>query len=132
MSEFCKQCADTLFGPEHKSSFIGQTSLEDWAKGRAAVVLCEDCGPIQVNPEGVCVSQDCDKHRVPMTLGRILSLGESSGYPMVFTLTYSKGTYRAQLVGHDRVIASAEDKDASTASRCLLAEFTATCKELAQ
>lgn len=131
MSEFCKQCAEVMFGPEHKSSFIGQTTAEDWAVGKAAVVLCEDCGPIQVDPDGVCISQECDQHRVPMTLGQILSLGENSGYPLVFTLTYSAGTYTAKLVGSDRVVASAEGNDAGMASKRLLAGFTAACKELA-
>jgi len=58
MAEFCKQCADELGFPE--SDFIGMTSEADWEQNRAAMVLCEGCGMIQVDPQGNCMSTDCD------------------------------------------------------------------------
>lgn len=57
MAEFCKQCAN-YWGSE--PDFVGFTTEEEWEKGYAKVVLCEGCGPIQVNPAGECVSEDCD------------------------------------------------------------------------
>ena len=37
----------------------GITKQEDWEEGKAQIVICEGCGPIQVNPAGECVSEDC-------------------------------------------------------------------------
>lgn len=57
MADYCKQCAEYWgFEPDFK----GATTTEMWKKGYAAVVLCEGCGAIQVDPEGSCVSTDCD------------------------------------------------------------------------
>ncbi len=131
MSQFCKQCAVETFGLGRTSNFIGQTSTEQWSCGVATVALCAGCGPTLVDPDGICVSQECDKHRQPMTLGQILALGESSGYPLVFTLTVSGDTYTAKFVGSERVVASADGSDAGMASKRLLSEFTAACKGLA-
>lgn len=56
MAEFCKQCAEELgFEPD----FVGLSTAEDTAKGLYAIVLCETCGPIQVDHEGKCISPDC-------------------------------------------------------------------------
>jgi len=64
MAEFCKQCAVDLFGDhtDFVDDFAGMTSEAAWKEGRAALVLCEGCGPIQVDPSGACVSADCLKH----------------------------------------------------------------------
>jgi len=64
MADFCRQCAADLFGSHHDfvDDFAGLTSEAEWQEGRAAVVLCEGCGPIQVDPLGSCVSKDCLKH----------------------------------------------------------------------
>lgn len=58
MSEFCKACSEEMFGPG-SNDFKNMTTKSDWQSGRAAMVLCEGCGPIQVDPEGNCVSKDC-------------------------------------------------------------------------
>lgn len=60
MADFCSQCSIELFGKDY-GDMAGITSPEDWAKGLAAIVLCEDCGAIQVDPGGLCIS-DCDKN----------------------------------------------------------------------
>lgn len=52
MSEFCNQCMPEV------QDMKGLTSPEDWAQGLAAIVLCEGCGAIQVDPEGNCLG-DC-------------------------------------------------------------------------
>jgi hypothetical protein len=38
---------------------VGLTTVEEWNKGLAAEVLCEGCGPTQVDPKGNCVGV-CD------------------------------------------------------------------------
>lgn len=58
MSEFCKACSEEHFGPGF-NDFKSMTTKSDWQSGRAVSVLCEGCGPIQVNPQGQCVSHDC-------------------------------------------------------------------------
>lgn len=54
MAEFCLQCAQEHFGKEVGSDFYGIAP-----PGYLATVLCEGCGPIQVNHLGACVSTDC-------------------------------------------------------------------------
>lgn len=60
MAEFCKQCAAAMgFEPD----FVGASTAEDTANGLFVVVLCEGCGPIQVDHTGKCISTDClEKH----------------------------------------------------------------------
>ena len=58
MADFCRQCSIAVFGKDF-GNMKGATTKEDWEKGLAAVVICEHCGPVQVDPEGNCVSSDC-------------------------------------------------------------------------
>jgi hypothetical protein len=58
MADFCRQCSERLFGQDFRD-LAGLTSPEDWADGKAVVVICEGCGPIQVDPDGACTSADC-------------------------------------------------------------------------
>lgn len=58
MADFCKQCSIHHFGTDY-GDLSGVTPKEDWEKGLAQVVICEGCGPIQVDPEGNCVTSDC-------------------------------------------------------------------------
>lgn len=58
MAEFCKQCSERLFGKDFQD-FTGLTTTQDEKDGKAAVVLCEGCGTIQVDTTGKCVSKDC-------------------------------------------------------------------------
>ncbi len=57
MADFCKACAKEHGLPD--GDLKGLTKPEAWADGRAAVVICEGCGVIQVDPDGNCVSADC-------------------------------------------------------------------------
>lgn len=59
MADFCEQCAKDLDFPY--GDFRGMTSKENWEDGRAALVLCEGCGSIQVDLEGNCVTKNCFK-----------------------------------------------------------------------
>ncbi len=63
MADFCKQCTEELFGEEsaYDNDLRDIVSLEDSLVGVSAIVLCEGCGPIQVNHVGECLSVDCDK-----------------------------------------------------------------------
>jgi hypothetical protein len=60
MADFCKQCSIAIFG-EDFGDLAGITSKEDWKRGYSSVALCEDCGAIQVDPDGNCISIDCRK-----------------------------------------------------------------------
>ena len=59
MAEFCKQCAVRVWGEGIPSDFVGMSTQENTDKGLYPVVLCEGCGPCQVDHEGKCVSVDC-------------------------------------------------------------------------
>jgi hypothetical protein len=59
MADFCKQCSIDMFSKDFKE-LAGITSPESWADGKAAVVICESCGFIQVDPDGNCVTEDCE------------------------------------------------------------------------
>lgn len=64
MADFCNQCLDELGLP--RGDLAGITSPEAWAEARAATVICEGCGFVQVDPAGNCVSADClRKHGKP-------------------------------------------------------------------
>ncbi|QBJ04504.1 hypothetical protein HOV23_gp069 [Pseudomonas phage Lana] len=67
MADFCKACSEQMFGAfaAENNDLKGLTTQEDWDKGLAASALCEGCGPIQVDPEGNCVSSDCLEHGNP-------------------------------------------------------------------
>lgn len=58
MSDFCKACAEELFGPETPSDFRAIFPKNAYDGGKVIYVLCEGCGFINVNFEGECV--DCD------------------------------------------------------------------------
>lgn len=62
MADFCKQCAIDTFG-EDSGDLAGLTPKEEEVYGYFCIVLCEGCGPIQVDSEGNCISPDCyEKH----------------------------------------------------------------------
>ena len=62
MADFCKQCLMDTFG-EDFGDLAGLSKPEDTEQDKYSVVLCEGCGPIQVNHEGLCISSDCyEKH----------------------------------------------------------------------
>lgn len=64
MADFCAQCTDELFGPELPNDFVGMTTKEQTLNDRFITVLCEGCGLVQVDHEGVCVT-DCMRHHGP-------------------------------------------------------------------
>ena len=60
MPGYCAACSLELFG-EDRGDFRCRVSKDDWAKGRAANVVCAGCGATLVDPDGHCVANDCDK-----------------------------------------------------------------------
>lgn len=60
MSSYCKACSEEIFGEDFRE-LANITKKEEWENGKAAVVICEGCGAIQIDPEGNCASFDCDK-----------------------------------------------------------------------
>lgn len=67
MADFCRACTEQMYGiyAAQGNDLQDLTSQESWDKGLAVSVLCEGCGPIQVDPEGNCVSTDCLEHGKP-------------------------------------------------------------------
>ena len=60
MADFCKACALEIMGKDYGDlAYI--TSRRDAKKKKYALVICEGCGPIQVDRRGNCVSKDCLK-----------------------------------------------------------------------
>lgn len=59
MADFCKQCSIDMFGHDY-GDLAGVTTEEAWQGKMACTVICEGCGPIQVDPQGNCVSPDCE------------------------------------------------------------------------
>jgi ribA/ribD-fused uncharacterized protein len=49
MADFCKECYEEHFGPEGTNDLAGLCK-----EGEIASVICEGCGPIFVNHEGIC------------------------------------------------------------------------------
>lgn len=64
MADFCRQCSIDLFKEDFRD-LAGLTEKKDWELGRAAAVICESCGFIQVDPEGNCASSGCLKNGKP-------------------------------------------------------------------
>lgn len=60
MADFCKQCSEEIFC-EDTGDLANITKPFQQAEGLYAVVLCEGCGPIQVDVDGKCISPDCYK-----------------------------------------------------------------------
>lgn len=60
MADFCQQCSIEHFG-EDFGDFAVLVTEEAVKQDRAAIVLCEGCGPIAVDHKGKCLSSDCDK-----------------------------------------------------------------------
>jgi len=62
MADFCKQCSIEDFG-EDFGDLSNLSKPEDTREGKYPVVICEGCGPVQVDHEGNCISPDCyEKH----------------------------------------------------------------------
>ncbi len=57
MADFCKQCSEEMFG-EDFGDLAGMAPYDK--EGLYPVVICEGCGPIQVDNEGRCISTDCE------------------------------------------------------------------------
>lgn len=55
MAEFCEQCAHEL-GLSSDEDFFTSGQSDD-----VLIVLCEGCGPTNVDGYGVCI-YDCEKH----------------------------------------------------------------------
>ncbi len=65
MADFCKQCSIEILGEDFHDLSGLCSDLE------SVLVLCEGCGPIQVNNEGKCLSSDCLKNHLTNTKGVI-------------------------------------------------------------
>lgn len=57
MADFCKQCSLDIWG-EDFGDMANISKPEDTVKGLYASVICEDCGIIQVDHEGNCITHE--------------------------------------------------------------------------
>lgn len=64
MSDFCKQCSLDNFGKDF-GDLANITTAKDIAQNKSAAVICEGCGPIQVDVDGTCLSENCYKKGKP-------------------------------------------------------------------
>lgn len=60
MADFCKQCSIATFGEDY-GDFAGLQTEEDTANNLVTSVLCEGCGPTEVDHTGECVALICDE-----------------------------------------------------------------------
>ena len=62
MADYCQQCSIAIFGKDFHD--LARLSTQwDTVNGKYPVVLCEGCGPCQVDHHGQCISDDCaEKH----------------------------------------------------------------------
>lgn len=51
MADFCRSCSIETFG-EDSRDLAGLSTPQDTAAGQFPVLLCEGCGPVQVDHEG--------------------------------------------------------------------------------
>jgi len=61
MANFCKSCSIELFGKD----FEELKPKEPAEPGYYYSGICETCGMIQVDNDGDCVSEDCNRQRNP-------------------------------------------------------------------
>lgn len=58
MADFCKQCSMDTFQEDFRE-LAGLSTPADTAIRLYASAICEGCGYVQVDHEGICVSPDC-------------------------------------------------------------------------
>jgi hypothetical protein len=58
MADFCKDCSFRHFGDDYRD-LAGLSTPEDTANKLYCSVICEGCGFIQVDHEGVCITNKC-------------------------------------------------------------------------
>lgn len=64
MADFCKACSLHHFNQD-AGDLAGLCTPQDNAQGFFAQVLCEGCGPIYVDHEGVCQGFCLEAHPAP-------------------------------------------------------------------
>lgn len=94
MADFCKQCSLAKFGTDYKK-LAGLISPQQYSKGLVGLAICKGCGVINVDPDGVCVSEDCLKHHGVKKKSKIIARTISSGCSGAITWT---GLYCSSLV----------------------------------
>lgn len=60
MADFCKQCSIDNFGEDTKD--LAYERPRKLQPGEGWVELCEGCGPIIVDDDGVCIDPFCPTH----------------------------------------------------------------------
>lgn len=80
MADFCKQCSLDVFG-EDTGDLKGLGDGMPLLEGHGWGALCESCGPIYVNDDGVCMSSFLKTERSCQD-----GIKSKSGLPACFSL----------------------------------------------
>ena len=75
MADFCRDCSIQIFGRDYRD-LAGITTEGNWKSDYAAWVLCEGCGPIQVDPNGNCVGGNCLINHLTGTRGEVRGMSK--------------------------------------------------------
>ena len=75
MADFCSYCSIQLFGKDRRD-LAGITTEGNWKSDYAAWVLCEGCGPTQVDPDGNCVGGNCLINHLTGTRGEVRGMSK--------------------------------------------------------
>jgi len=94
MSEFCRQCSEEYFGKD-MGDLADLSKPEDTEQKLYPGVICEGCGPTQVDHTGKCIASDClEKHatwrKCPWDVCHITTLPRTSS-PCKFAITDKAG-----------------------------------------
>lgn len=67
MADFCKQCSIEIFGEDYGDLALTPDSKERGTlqPGYGWLHICESCGPILTDDDGVCTDPKCPIHGVP-------------------------------------------------------------------
>jgi len=68
MADYCKQCSESIFGEDY-GELKGISTESDTYMDWYADVICEGCGYIQVDHDGVCVHHNEKGHKNAPVLG---------------------------------------------------------------
>lgn len=58
MADFCKHCSIKMFNKDHRDLSDLGPSRGILIDGRGWIALCEGCGPIVVDDDGVCLTHN--------------------------------------------------------------------------
>lgn len=73
MADFCRDCSIAMFGEDFKELALAPDDPKrgTLSPGEGWVVLCEGCGAITVNDDGVCQQHTTEQHNHVISHGTL-------------------------------------------------------------